>query len=45
MKIDSICVGFGDHDDEVTRAKEISRQYDCDFHEYTLTMFWKIFQS
>ena len=33
MNIDSICVGFRDHDDEVTRAKEISRQYDCDFHE------------
>jgi len=33
LKIDSICVGFRDHDDEVTRAKEISRQYDCDFHE------------
>ena len=33
LKIDSICVGFGDQDDEVTRAKEISRQYDCDFHE------------
>ncbi|MBA3977851.1 MAG: asparagine synthase [Nitrosopumilus sp.] len=33
LKVDSICVGFGDHDDEVSRAKEISRQYDCDFHE------------
>src|SRR5215210_6964512 len=33
LKIDSICVWFGDHDDEVKRAKEISRQYDCDFHE------------
>ncbi|MBA3750615.1 MAG: asparagine synthase, partial [Nitrosopumilus sp.] len=33
IKIDSICVGFGDDDDEISRAKEISQQYDCDFHE------------
>jgi asparagine synthase (glutamine-hydrolysing) len=33
IKVDSVCVGFGDHDDEILRAKEIARQYDSDFHE------------
>jgi asparagine synthase (glutamine-hydrolysing) len=33
LKIDSICVGFGDDDDEITRAKDIAETYDCDFHE------------
>ena len=33
LKIDSICVGFGDDDDEITRAKVIAETYDCNFHE------------
>ncbi len=33
LKIDSICVGFGDEDDEIARAKVIAEEYDCDFHE------------
>ena len=33
LDIDSICVGFGDDDDEITRAKVIAEKYDCNFHE------------
>jgi asparagine synthase (glutamine-hydrolysing) len=33
LKIDSICVGFGDEDDETSQAKEIALDYNCDFHE------------
>ncbi len=32
IRIDCFSMGFGDKDDEVNRAKEISRIYDCDFH-------------
>ncbi len=32
VKIDCISVGFGDKDDEISQAREISRVYDCDFH-------------
>lgn len=33
LKIDSICVGFGDNDDEISRAREIAEKYECNFHE------------
>lgn len=33
LQIDSLCVGFGDDDDEITRAKVIAETYDCNFHE------------
>jgi asparagine synthase (glutamine-hydrolysing) len=33
IKVNTVCVGFRDRDDEVLRAEEISRRYDCDFHE------------
>ena len=33
IHIDSICVGFGDDDDEISEAKKIAQQYDSDFHE------------
>lgn len=32
VKLDCVSVGFGDPDDEIERAKEIARTYDCDFH-------------
>ncbi|MDE1816528.1 MAG: asparagine synthase [Thaumarchaeota archaeon] len=32
VKVTCISVGFGAHDDEVPRAKELSRIYDADFH-------------
>src|SRR5690349_10582893 len=31
VKIHCVSVGFGDLDDEVTRAEEIPAMYDCDF--------------
>ena len=31
--IDSICVGFGDDDDEISEARKVAQQYDSDFHE------------
>ncbi|MGN6709640.1 MAG: asparagine synthase-related protein, partial [Candidatus Nitrosocosmicus sp.] len=31
VKIHCVSVGFGDLDDEVTRAEEIAAMYDCDF--------------
>ena len=34
LQIDSICVGFGDDDDEITRAKVIAEKYECNFHEF-----------
>ncbi len=33
IKIHSICVGFGDDDDELSQAKEIAQRYECDFDE------------
>ena len=33
IHVDSICVGFGDDDDEISEAKKIAQQYDSDFHE------------
>jgi len=33
IHIDSICVGFGDDDDEISEAKNIAQQYDSEFHE------------
>jgi len=33
VKVSCIRVGFGDADDEVSKAKEIARFHDCDFHE------------
>ncbi|WP_148680867.1 asparagine synthase-related protein [Candidatus Nitrososphaera gargensis] len=36
VKIDCISVGFGDKEDEVSQAKEISRVYDCNFHNIIL---------
>ncbi|MBA2268079.1 MAG: asparagine synthase [Nitrosopumilus sp.] len=33
LQIDSICVGFGDEDDEITKAKVVAEKYDCNFHE------------
>jgi len=35
VKIKCIGVGFGNEDDEVERAKELARIYDCDFVEIT----------
>src|SRR5438105_1712569 len=32
VKVTCISHGFGEHDDEVTRAEELSRIYDSDFH-------------
>jgi asparagine synthase (glutamine-hydrolysing) len=32
IKIECISMGFGDEDDEIQRAKEISRIYNCNFH-------------
>ena len=32
VKIDCFSMGFGDEDDEVKRAKEISQIYDCEFN-------------
>ena len=32
IKIECFSMGFGDEDDEIQRAKEISRIYDCNFH-------------
>ena len=36
LEIDSICVGFGDDDDEINRSKVIAEKYDCNFHELIL---------
>jgi asparagine synthase (glutamine-hydrolysing) len=36
VKITCISAGFGDADDEVAKAKEYARNYDCDFHELML---------
>jgi asparagine synthase (glutamine-hydrolysing) len=33
LRIDSICVGFGDDDDEIYRAREIAEKHDSHFHE------------
>lgn len=33
LKIDTISVGFGDNDDEISRAREIAEKYNCNFHE------------
>lgn len=33
VKVDCISVGFGDKDDEISQAQEVSRIYDCDFHD------------
>lgn len=33
LRIDSICVGFGDDDDEICRARVIAEKHDCHFHE------------
>jgi len=33
VRVDCIAVGFGDKDDEIEQAKEISDIYDCKFHE------------
>jgi len=33
VKINCISFGFGHESDEVERAKELARIYDCDFHE------------
>ena len=32
IKIECISMGFGDKEDEIQRAKEISRIYNCNFH-------------
>ncbi len=32
IKLECFSMGFGDEDDEIQRAKEISRIYDCNFH-------------
>jgi asparagine synthase (glutamine-hydrolysing) len=36
VKITCISAGFGNADDEVAKAKEYARNYDCDFHELML---------
>ncbi len=33
IHIDSICVGFGDDDDEISAGRNIAQQYDSEFHE------------
>lgn len=33
LRIDSICVGFGDDDDEICQAREIAEKQNCHFHE------------
>jgi asparagine synthase (glutamine-hydrolysing) len=33
IHIDSVCVGFGDDDDEISEARNIAQQYDSEFHE------------
>jgi asparagine synthase (glutamine-hydrolysing) len=33
VKVTCVSVGFGGHEDEVDKAKEFARFYDCDFHE------------
>ena len=36
VKVTCVSVGFGSEDDEVEKAKEYARFYDCDFHELML---------
>ena len=36
VKVSCVSVGFGSTDDEVRKAKEFARGYDCDFHELML---------
>jgi asparagine synthase (glutamine-hydrolysing) len=36
VKVTCVSVGFGSADDEVEKAKEYARVYDCDFHELIL---------
>ncbi|WP_458720927.1 asparagine synthase-related protein [Candidatus Nitrosocosmicus sp. R] len=36
LKIDAICAGFGDDDDEISVAKDIAEKYNCEFHEIYL---------
>jgi asparagine synthase (glutamine-hydrolysing) len=31
LKIDCICVGFGDKDDEIRQAEQVARNFDCNF--------------
>lgn len=33
VKVSCISAGFGEEDDEVAKAKEVARAYDCDFYE------------
>lgn len=36
VRVNCVCVGFGDKDDELDRAREIARTYDCDFNGLVL---------
>ena len=36
LKIDAICAGFGDNDDEISVAKDVAQKYNCEFHEIYL---------